>query len=72
MAIASRHRLAPQAASAVPATCSLSASNPIPLKAAMKMLGRDTGELQLPMWPLTPSQEQLQATLEKSGVGELE
>ena len=28
------------------------ATNPIPLKAAMKMLGRDTGELRLPMTPL--------------------
>lgn len=28
------------------------ASNPIPLKAAMNMLGRDTGELRLPMAPL--------------------
>lgn len=33
------------------------ATNPIPLKAAMKMLGRDTGELRLPMTPLTPEQE---------------
>ena len=29
------------------------ATNPIPIKAAMKMLGRDTGELRLPMTPLT-------------------
>jgi 4-hydroxy-tetrahydrodipicolinate synthase len=28
------------------------ASNPIPIKAAMKLLGRDTGELRLPMTPL--------------------
>jgi 4-hydroxy-tetrahydrodipicolinate synthase len=28
------------------------ASNPIPIKAAMKMLGRDTGEMRLPMTPL--------------------
>jgi 4-hydroxy-tetrahydrodipicolinate synthase len=28
------------------------ATNPIPLKAAMKLLGRDTGELRLPMTPL--------------------
>ncbi len=28
------------------------ASNPIPVKAAMKMLGRDTGDLRLPMTPL--------------------
>jgi 4-hydroxy-tetrahydrodipicolinate synthase len=28
------------------------ATNPIPLKAAMMLLGRDTGELRLPMTPL--------------------
>jgi 4-hydroxy-tetrahydrodipicolinate synthase len=28
------------------------ASNPIPIKAAMKLLGRDTGQLRLPMTPL--------------------
>ncbi|MCR9118511.1 MAG: dihydrodipicolinate synthase family protein, partial [bacterium] len=28
------------------------ATNPIPIKAAMKMVGRDTGELRLPMTPL--------------------
>jgi len=28
------------------------ATNPIPIKAAMRMLGRDTGELRLPMTPL--------------------
>ena len=27
-------------------------SNPIPLKAAMKMLNRDTGDVRLPMTPL--------------------
>jgi 4-hydroxy-tetrahydrodipicolinate synthase len=32
-------------------------TNPIPIKAAMKMLGRDTGEMRLPMTPLEPSQE---------------
>jgi 4-hydroxy-tetrahydrodipicolinate synthase len=31
------------------------ASNPIPLKAAMQLLGRDTGELRLPMTSLEPS-----------------
>ena len=40
------------------------ATNPIPIKAAMKMLGRDTGELRLPMTPLDESQEKdLGATL---------
>ena len=28
------------------------ATNPIPIKAAMKMLGRDSGEMRLPMTPL--------------------
>ena len=28
------------------------ASNPIPIKAAMRMLGRDTGEVRLPLVPL--------------------
>jgi 4-hydroxy-tetrahydrodipicolinate synthase len=39
------------------------ATNPIPIKAAMKLLGRDTGELRLPMTPLAPEQE---ATLRKT------
>lgn len=34
------------------------ATNPIPLKGAMKMLGRDTGEVRLPMTPLTSAEEQ--------------
>lgn len=34
------------------------ATNPIPVKAAMKMLGRDTGELRLPMTSLTSAEEQ--------------
>ncbi|MCA9104935.1 MAG: 4-hydroxy-tetrahydrodipicolinate synthase [Planctomycetales bacterium] len=33
------------------------ATNPIPIKHAMKLLGRDTGELRLPMTPLEPDQE---------------
>jgi 4-hydroxy-tetrahydrodipicolinate synthase len=32
------------------------ATNPTPLKAAMKELGRDTGELRLPMTPITSEQ----------------
>jgi 4-hydroxy-tetrahydrodipicolinate synthase len=32
-------------------------TNPIPIKAAMKMLGRDTGEMRLPMTPLDAKQE---------------
>ncbi|MCL2306569.1 MAG: 4-hydroxy-tetrahydrodipicolinate synthase [Planctomycetaceae bacterium] len=39
------------------------ATNPIPIKAAMKMLGRDTGELRLPM---TPLDEKDAATLKKT------
>jgi 4-hydroxy-tetrahydrodipicolinate synthase len=41
-------------------------TNPIPLKAAMKMLGRDTGELRLPMTPLDAKQE---AALRQTLVG---
>jgi 4-hydroxy-tetrahydrodipicolinate synthase len=33
------------------------ATNPIPIKAAMKMLGRDSGELRLPMTPLDAADE---------------
>ncbi len=39
-------------------------SNPIPLKAAMKLLGRGTGELRLPMFPLDAAGEaRVHATL---------
>ena len=45
------------------------ATNPIPIKAAMKMLGRDTGELRLPMTPLEiPEMESLQRTLTNYGL----
>jgi 4-hydroxy-tetrahydrodipicolinate synthase len=44
-------------------------TNPIPIKAAMKMLGRDTGELRLPMTPLTSGEEaKLRATLTAYGL----
>ncbi|MDR0703636.1 MAG: 4-hydroxy-tetrahydrodipicolinate synthase [Planctomycetaceae bacterium] len=44
-------------------------TNPIPIKTAMKMLGRDTGELRLPMTPLTETEEQqLRKTLEDYGL----
>ena len=33
------------------------ATNPIPVKAAMRMVGRDSGELRLPMTPLSESEE---------------
>ena len=45
------------------------ATNPIPVKAAMKELGRDSGELRLPMCPLTEQQVvELQATLSAYGL----
>ena len=44
-------------------------TNPIPIKAAMKMLGRDTGELRMPMTPLSTDQEaKLRATLTDYGL----
>jgi len=45
------------------------ATNPIPIKAAMKMLGRDTGELRLPMTPLDAAGEaRLRSTLQVYGL----
>ncbi len=45
------------------------ATNPIPIKAAMKMLGRDTGELRLPLTPLGPAEEaKLRKTLAAYGL----
>ena len=45
------------------------ATNPIPIKGAMKVLGRDTGEVRLPMTPLTSQEEQkLVATLRTYGL----
>lgn len=45
------------------------ATNPIPVKTAMKMLGRDTGELRLPMTPLTAAEETaLRKTLTNYGL----
>lgn len=44
-------------------------TNPIPIKAAMKMLSRDTGELRLPMTPLTSDEEvSLRKTLTNYGL----
>jgi 4-hydroxy-tetrahydrodipicolinate synthase len=44
-------------------------TNPIPIKAAMAMLGMDSGELRLPMTPLNDSEEtQLRRTLENYGL----
>ncbi len=45
------------------------ATNPIPIKAAMRMLGRDTGELRMPMMPLAAHQEaKLRETLSDYGL----
>jgi 4-hydroxy-tetrahydrodipicolinate synthase len=45
------------------------ATNPIPIKTAMKMLGRDTGELRLPMCAMEPALEaKLRGTLAGYGL----
>jgi 4-hydroxy-tetrahydrodipicolinate synthase len=45
------------------------ATNPIPLKAAMKLLGRDTGEVRLPLTPLGSKDiEKLKGTLKTYGL----
>jgi 4-hydroxy-tetrahydrodipicolinate synthase len=45
------------------------ATNPIPVKAAMKLLGRGTGELRLPLWPLDGAGEsRLAQTLRDYGL----
>lgn len=45
------------------------ATNPIPVKAAMQLVGRDTGELRLPMTPLDAAgMEKLTATLKQYGL----
>ena len=45
------------------------ATNPIPIKAAMRMLGRDTGELRLPLTQLSPAEEKkLRETLAAYGL----
>ena len=45
------------------------ATNPIPLKAAMKLLGRGTGEMRLPLWPLDAAGEgRLAQTLREYGL----
>jgi 4-hydroxy-tetrahydrodipicolinate synthase len=44
-------------------------TNPIPVKSAMQILGRDTGELRLPMTPLTETEKtKLRATLTAYGL----
>jgi 4-hydroxy-tetrahydrodipicolinate synthase len=45
------------------------ATNPVPIKAAMQMLGRDTGELRMPLTPLSPAEEEkLHKTLAAYGL----
>ncbi len=45
------------------------ATNPIPVKAAMKMVGRDSGQLRLPMTPLeSAAEESLRETLFAFGI----
>lgn len=45
------------------------ATNPIPLKAAMKLMGRGNGEVRLPLTPLTEEQVgQLTQTLQRYGL----
>jgi 4-hydroxy-tetrahydrodipicolinate synthase len=45
------------------------ATNPIPIKAAMRLLGRDTGELRMPMTPLDSAAEgKLRTTLSRYGL----
>ena len=45
------------------------ATNPIPIKTAMKLLGRDSGELRLPLWPMDSAGEgRLRQTLREYGL----
>ena len=45
------------------------ATNPIPIKSAMGMVGRDSGELRLPMTPLSADEaNQLRETLSAYGI----
>jgi 4-hydroxy-tetrahydrodipicolinate synthase len=45
------------------------ATNPIPIKTAMKVLGRDTGELRLPLCPMDSAAEgRLRRTLQEYGL----
>jgi 4-hydroxy-tetrahydrodipicolinate synthase len=45
------------------------ASNPIPIKAAMAMVGRDTGDIRLPLVPLEPQlAEKLRGVLTAYGL----
>ncbi len=45
------------------------ATNPIPIKAAMELMGRDTGELRMPLTRLSPAEQaKLRGTLVKYGL----
>jgi 4-hydroxy-tetrahydrodipicolinate synthase len=45
------------------------ATNPIPIKTAMKLLGRDTGELRLPLYALDAAGEtRVRQTLQSYGL----
>lgn len=45
------------------------ATNPLPIKAAMKLLGRGTGEVRLPLWPLDDmAEDRLRRTLTDYGL----
>jgi 4-hydroxy-tetrahydrodipicolinate synthase len=45
------------------------ATNPIPIKTALKLLGRDSGELRLPMCPMDAASEgKLRETLQRYGL----
>ena len=44
-------------------------TNPIPIKAAMEMLGRDSGDLRMPLTRLSPGeQDKLRKTLADYGL----
>lgn len=50
-------------------TCLMLATNPIPIKTAMALAGRDTGELRLPLCELEPEQHtQLETLLRQRGI----
>lgn len=45
------------------------ATNPIPVKAALKLLGKGTGEMRLPLWPLDRAgEERIRQTLVRYGL----
>ena len=45
------------------------ATNPLPIKAAMRLLGRDNGQLRMPMTPLdADSEAKLRSTLGRYGL----